>query len=168
MHVPYPIKGLMLAGVVSFASGCGAVAVAPLLPVALPAVIAGAGGGISYTFTNIAYRTMTSPVEEVERATLRAAREMSLKVLKVERKDVSVEIIAATRLHDILVTLEKVTPNLTKMSVNAKRGYIFKDKTTAFEIIFQTQVAMAANAKERGALPGAAGHGMEPGQGPGI
>src|SRR3990172_2974061 len=161
------IKALLLAGILFFAHGCAA-PVVPLLPIPLPAVIAGAGGGISYTVTNIAYRTMTNPVEEVERGALKAAREMSLKVIRVERKDLGVEIIARTRVHNISVTLERVTPTLTRMSVNAKRGFIFKDKTTAFEIIYQTELAIAEYAVERGAPPGSARPGMDGGPRPGA
>ncbi|HEY4706029.1 MAG TPA: hypothetical protein VII64_01125 [Thermodesulfobacteriota bacterium] len=167
MRIPYRLRGLLLALAVSIVCGCAA-PVVPLLPIALPAVIAGAGGGISYTVTNIAYRTMTNPVEEVERGALKAAREMSLKVIRVERKDLGVEIIARTRVHNISVTLERVTPTLTRMSVNAKRGFIFKDKTTAFEIIYQTELAIAEYAVERGAPPGSARPGMDGGQRPGA
>ncbi|OGP14657.1 MAG: hypothetical protein A2054_04700 [Deltaproteobacteria bacterium GWA2_55_10] len=161
------IKALLLAGILFFAHGCAA-PVAPLLPIALPAVIAGAGGGISYTVTNIAYRTMTNPVEEVERGALKAARDMSLKVIKVERNALSVEIIARTRVHKITVTLERLTPTLTRMSVNAKRGFISKDKTTAFEIIYQTEMAITAFAMERGIEPGSARPRLGQGQRPGA
>lgn len=167
MRLSYRVKGLLLAGALFLAHGCAA-PVAPLLPIALPAVIAGAGGGISYTVTNIAYRTMTNPVEEVERGALRAAREMSLKVIKVERKELSVEIIARTRVHNISVVLERLTPALTRMSVNAKRGFLFKDKTTAFEIIYQTEMAITAYAVERGSPPGSARPRTEQGQRPGA
>ena len=139
-------------GALAGLSGCAA-PVAPLLPVALPAVIAGAGGGISYTLTSIAYRTMTNPVEEVERATLKAAMMMSLRVDKVEHGEYNVEITATTRAHDISITLERLTPTLTRLSVNARRGLLFKDKTTAFEIIYNTEVALAGLEAERTGRP---------------
>ena len=111
---------------------------------------------------------MTNPVEEVERGALKAARDMSLKVIKVERNALSVEIIARTRVHKITVTLERLTPTLTRMSVNAKRGFISKDKTTAFEIIYQTEMAITAFAMERGIEPGSARPRLGQGQRPGA
>lgn len=167
MRLSYCPGWLLLAAALFLAQGC-ATPVAPLLPLALPAVIAGAGSGISYTFTNIAYRTMTNPAEEVERGVLKAASNMSLKVVKVERKDSSIEISAKTRVHTITVTLERLTPTLTRISVNAKKGYVFKDKTTAFEVIFQTELAIASFAEQGGVPPGAARPGAGQGQRPGA
>lgn len=148
---------LIAAALALVLNGCAAVPVAPLLPAALPAVLAGAGGGISYTLTNIAYRTITSPIEEVERATLEASRGMSLKVLRRDRKYNKTEIMAVTRVHTIHITLERLTPTLTRMSVNAKRGFVFKDKNTAFEIIYQAEIALMGFARgdEYQAQPGA-------------
>ncbi|MCL4873016.1 DUF3568 family protein [bacterium] len=139
-------------------NGCAAVPVAPLIPAALPAVLAGAGGGISYTLTNIAYRTITSPMEEVERATLEASRWMALKVIRREREHNKIELTAVTRVHTIYITLERLTPTLTRMSVNAKRGFVFKDKNTAFEIIYQSEIALMgfARGNEYQAQPGSA------------
>lgn len=142
MTVRFGAKTLSaLAGLLFLVQGCAA-PVAPLLPVAFPALIAGAGGGISYTLTNIAYRTMARSVEEVEAAVLQAGSKMSLKVSGVRHKRHKTEIKASTRAHSIKITLERLTPTLTKISVNAKRGWVFKDKTTAFEIIYQTEVAL--------------------------
>ena len=134
-----------------FLSGCAAAPVA-LLPAAVPAIIAGAGGGITYTFTNIAYRTITRPPEETERATLRAMEKMSIRVEKLRHKEYDTEIYARTRQLKIIVTLERMTPTLTRMKVNAKKGLIFKDKNTAFEIIYQTEFFLTGAADaEKGA-----------------
>jgi len=134
-----------------FLSGCAAAPVA-LLPAAVPAIIAGAGGGITYTFTNIAYRTITRPPEEIERATLRAMEKMSIRVEKLRHKEYDTEIYARTRQLKIIVTLERMTPTLTRMKVNAKKGLIFKDKNTAFEIIYQTEFFLTGAADaEKGA-----------------
>jgi len=124
-----------------FLSGCAAAPVA-LLPAAVPAIIAGAGGGITYTFTNIAYRTMTRPPEEIERATLRAMEKMSVRVESLSHSQYDTEIRARTRQLKINITLERMTPTLTRVKVNAKKGLIFKDKNTAFEIISQTEIAL--------------------------
>lgn len=136
-------------------SGCAAAPVA-LLPAAVPAIIAGAGGGITYTFTNIAYRTMTRPPEEIERATLKAMEKMSIRVELLRHREFDTEIFASTRQLKIQINLERMTPTLTRMKVNAKKGLIFKDKNTAFEIIYQTEYflsgadEMAERAREAG------------------
>lgn len=120
-----------------FLGGCAA-GVA-FLPVALPAIISGAGMGINYTFTNIAYKTMTYPADDVLSANLKALDKMSLEVLKVKRKKHGYMIKSRTRKHKIYITIERMTPTLTRMTVNAKRLLFFKDKTTAFEVIYQTE-----------------------------
>ncbi|GEM_PF-2585873 len=127
-------------------SGCAAAPVA-LLPAAVPAIIAGAGGGITYTFTNIAYRTMTRPPEEIERATLKAMEKMSIRVELLRHREFDTEIFASTRQLKIQINLERMTPTLTRMKVNAKKGLIFKDKNTAFEIIYQTEYFLSGAGK---------------------
>lgn len=129
--------------------GCAAAPVT-LLPAAVPAIIAGAGGGITYTFTNIAYRTITRAPEEIERATLRAMEKMSVRVRSVRHREYDTEIFASTRKLSIQINLERMTPTLTRMKVNAKKGLIFKDKNTAFEIIYQTEFFLAEADAEAG------------------
>lgn len=140
-------KFIQVAALVFLLSGCAAAPVA-LLPAAVPALIAGAGGGITYTFTNIAYRTMTRPPEEIERAALRAMEKMSIRVERLRHREYDTEIRARTRQLKIIITLERMTPTLTRMKVNAKRGLIFKDKNTAFEIIYQTEFFLSGAADE--------------------
>jgi len=132
-----------------FISGCAAAPVA-LLPASMPALIAGAGGGISYTFTNIAYRTITKPPEEIEEAVLKAMDRMSIKVENVRRGKHDIRVRASTRSLKIDIDLERMTPTLTRMKVNAKRGLIFKDKNTAFEIIYQTESFLFGAASGQG------------------
>jgi hypothetical protein len=154
---------IQMAALALFLSGCAAAPVA-LLPAAVPALIAGAGGGISYTFTNIAYRTITRPPEEIERATLRAMEKMSIKVESLRHRDYDIEIKASTRQLKIKINLERMTPTLTSMKVNAKKGFIFKDKNTAFEIISQTELFLAkATVAEKGlrALPKSLQEGLQ-------
>ncbi|MDO8425998.1 MAG: DUF3568 family protein [Deltaproteobacteria bacterium] len=120
-----------------FLFGCAAPVA--LLPVVLPGVIAGAGAGISYTFTNIAYKTLTYPIEEVDRANKDALERMSINAVNRKVKNDNIKIKAETRRLSVYITLESMTPTLTRIKVNAKRLLVFKDKTTAFEIIYQTE-----------------------------
>ncbi len=115
-------------------SGCAAAPVA-LLPIAAPAVLAGASGGISYTFTNIAFKTTNHPMEQVAEASLKALRKMSIEVVSVKKKRHYVKISSRARGLAIYITVEYMTPALARLKVNAKRGLVLKDKGTAFEIV---------------------------------
>lgn len=121
-----------------FTVGCAGVPVA-LLPAALPTIISGAGGGISYTMTNVAYKVTTFPIDDVDLAVLKALRKMSIDI--TEKKDTrqKIKIAARTRKLYIYITLEFMTPTLTTLKVNAKKSLFFKDKTAAYEIIYQTE-----------------------------
>lgn len=119
-------------------TGC-AVAPVTLLPLALPAVISGAGAGITYTFTNVAVKTMTYPLEDVEAASLKALEKMAIEVRKVKHRKHATKIKSKTRTLNIYITIERMTPALTRIKVNAKKNFLMKDKTTAFEVIYQTE-----------------------------
>lgn len=136
MRVIRPFTGFLLP-LFLFLSGCAAPIA--LLPVVLPGVIAGAGAGISYSFTNIAYKTLNYEIEDVDRANKDALERMSIKVVKRKVKKNAIKITAETRKLTIYITIESMTPTLTRIKVNAKRLLIFKDKTTAFEVIYQTE-----------------------------
>src|SRR5574337_1141631 len=109
--------------------------------------ISGAGqsggrAGISYSFTNIAYKTLTYSIEDVDLANKDALERMSIRVVKRKVKKNAIKITAETRKLTIYITIEAMTPTLTRIKVNAKRLLIFKDKTTAFEIIYQTESSL--------------------------
>jgi len=109
-----------------------------LLPAVLPVVAIGASGGVSYTFTNIAYATMAHPLDEVEKANRAALEHMRIRVLDMDESDNVVRLRAETRRLAIYITLERMTPNLTRIKVNAKKYLLLKDKLTALKIIVQT------------------------------
>lgn len=136
------LRKLIFRSMVLFAvlasAGCVAAPVA-LLPVAAPAVVAGASGGISYTFTNIATRTTNYPMEDVAEASLKALRKMGIEVLGSEKSDEQVYVRARTSKLYIYITVDYMTPVLTKLRVNVKKGLFFKDRETAFEIVLLTE-----------------------------
>ncbi len=51
-------------------------------------------------------------------------------------------IIAETSDLDIYIDLEKITPKTTKMSVDAKKNIVMKDKATAVAIIEETEALL--------------------------
>ena len=115
-------------------SGCAELG----LTVPAAAVSSGAAG-VNYSFTNIAYKTISYPVNDVEAALNKALKKMDIKETKVEKEEDKISIQAVTEKLDIYVDLEKITPTVTKIEVNAKKGLFIKDKATATEIIVQTE-----------------------------
>jgi hypothetical protein len=107
---------------------------------------AGAGtatsSGVSYTIDNIAYKTFNVPVDKVEQGARSVLGKMEFPVTTVERTTAGVSILAqsANAAHelDIEIELERLSPQVTRMRVIAKRGVFLKDAATATEIILQT------------------------------
>lgn len=104
-----------------------------------PIAISGAAGGVTYTVTNIAYKTLSYPLKDVEEALHKALEKMAIKEGKREAVDGNVRIMATTKKLTIYIDIEKVTPAATRLSVNAKQGAFLKDRATATEVIVQTE-----------------------------
>ncbi|MDA8105481.1 MAG: DUF3568 family protein [Nitrospiraceae bacterium] len=105
-------------------------------------LVSGAGAGVAYTVTNVAYKTIVSPIDQVEFANRLALMKMRIKyVERIEAGD-GVMIIAETSDLDIYIDLEKITPKTTKMSVDAKKNIVMKDKATAVAIIEETEALL--------------------------
>lgn len=100
-------------------------------------VVAGAAGGVSYTYDNIAYRTFAVPLDPTFKATMRALEKMDIKVAGSKEVKNGREIVAHTVDLRIEIEVERLTDKATKVSVNAKKGVFFKDKATATEILIQ-------------------------------
>ena len=106
---------------------------------AVPAAVSGCAVDVNYTFTNIAYKTICYPFADVEVALDKVFKKMDLTEMKRNSEDGKVSIIAVAGNLDIYIGLEKVTPTVTSIKVNAKKGVFLKDKATATEIIVQTE-----------------------------
>jgi hypothetical protein len=128
--VPAVILALLL-------SGCGALPIT--LAGVLPIIASGAGGGVAYTMTNIAYKTFSYPIGEVEGSLHAALEKMEIKEVGSEKLEYGVNVTAETRKLDIYIWMEEVTASTTRVKVNAKKGAILKDKATATEIIVQIE-----------------------------
>ncbi len=119
-------------------SGCA------IMGLAVPAAVSGCAIDVNYTFTNIAYKTICYPFTDVEVALNKVLEKMDIKETNLKAEDGKVSVIAVTGSLDIYIDLEKVTPTVTSIQVNAKKGVFFKDKATATEIIVQTEKNVAA------------------------
>ncbi len=122
-------------GLCLLVSGCGALPVTFLS--VLPVMVSGAGGGIAYTMTNVAYQTFSFPGERVTASVHSALAKMEIPVDSTAEIEDGVEIVALTRKLSIYIEIEEITPSTTRVKVNAKRGAILKDKATAKEILVQ-------------------------------
>lgn len=132
------LRGFSFAAVLSLGllfSGCGA------LPVTfvsiLPAMLSGAGGGIAYSMTNVAYQTFSFPIERVTTSIHSALAKMEIVEDSTTETEDGVEIVALTRKLTIFIEVEEITPATTRVKVNAKRGTLLKDKATAKEVLMQ-------------------------------
>ena len=102
-------------------------------------MLTGASGGVAYTVTNVAYKTVTFPSEQVEGAVHAALKRMGIKEEGKKKIENGVEISATTDRLKIYIELERVTNKTTKISVNAKKNVALKDSATATEIIEQIE-----------------------------
>lgn len=98
-----------------------------------------AGTGTSYTLDGIAYRTFTAPLEDVRRATATSLKRMDIRVKTDQPTDSgrSIEALAGDR--TVAIELQKLTGRTTRMRVTVKRHTVLRDRSTAGEIIAQTE-----------------------------
>ncbi len=125
---------VLFAGMVLLHSGCAAV------------LLTGASGGVAYTLTNVAYKTVSFPFNRVDNAVHGALRKMG--ILHIEKKtiDGGVQIAAETPDLKIYIDVEMITSKSTRLCVDVRKNIILKDKATATEIIEQTIKILEAKA----------------------
>jgi hypothetical protein len=105
-------------------------------------LITGASAGVAYTVTNVAYKTIVSPIDQIEVANRLALMKMRIKyVERIETGD-GVMIVAETSELDIYINLEKITSKTTKICVDAEKNIVMKDKATAVAIIEETEAML--------------------------
>jgi len=119
-------------------SGCAEVGLT------VPTAVGGGAAGVDYSLTNNAYKTFSYPLAEVAIALRKALKKMDIRETGSANGKEKISISAATNDLVIDISLEKVTPTVTKIEVSAKRGVILKDKSTATEIIVQTEKNLEA------------------------
>jgi hypothetical protein len=106
-------------------------------------LIAGASGGVAYSITNIAYKTIPCPIDQVDFANRLALMKMGIKYVDVIRTENRTRIIAETSELRIYIDLNKITTKSTKISVDAKKNFLVKDKSMAEAIIDETEAMLA-------------------------
>jgi len=113
-------------------NGCAAVA--------LTALGVGMATGVSHQLGGMVYKTFTTSQAQVKRAAYGAMNRMQIKVVQNKRDGSNETIIAKAGDREIVIELEALTPNTTRMKVQARQnGGILSDGATATEVILQTE-----------------------------
>lgn len=108
--------------------------------VALTAVGVGMATGVQHQLGGMVYKTFSTSQERVKRATVGAMNRMQIKVVQSRRDGTTETITAKAGDREIVVELEALTPNTTRMKVTARQnGGILSDGATATEVILQTE-----------------------------
>lgn len=107
-------------------------------PLALTAVGVGSAAGVQHTMGGITYRTFTSPLPQVRKATIASLNRMGIKVDKREKSGTGEVITATASDRKIEIELDALTSNTTRMRAVVREG-VFMDAATGAEIILQTE-----------------------------
>ncbi len=120
---------LMLLGIAVFNSGCVAI------------LAAGAFTGVTqyvhYSVDNVSNRTFSGTLHHVTQASLDVLKKMQIQIDTVKKQEQGAKIQAYTNDLSIRISLYPITDNTTKVSIDASRYAVVKDKATADEIISQ-------------------------------
>lgn len=91
---------------------------------------------IDHTLSGIAYKTFAAPLDAMRSATLTGLGQLEFAVTADDSANPGRKIEAAANKRRILIELEALGPNATRMQVTAERTTgIFRDRATATEII---------------------------------
>ena len=94
--------------------------------------------GFEYSIENTPDKSFTTSMSTLKLASVQALDEMALQPETPVPTKTGFRILAATPKLDIQVDLERVTDRVSRISVNAKKGFFRKDRATAAEIIRRT------------------------------
>ena len=96
------------------------------------------GTGVNYTLDSVAYKTFASSEPELRAATLKTLKRMAMDVTAKQTTDTGTEISATAGDRTVEIELDRITPKTSRMRVVVKKGWIFRDRATAGELILQT------------------------------
>jgi len=128
------LAGRILLCVMLFSTGCAQVVV--------PGTLAGAGEYYRYSTGNVAQQTVNGDLDRVSDGTQAALQKMKIRLEGVSRTDDETVFHAETPQLDIQIRLKPITPAVTKVTVDATKGRMIKDKSTAEEILSQIRHAV--------------------------
>jgi hypothetical protein len=114
---------------------------------------AGAGAGLSHQMNGTATRTFAAPFDKVDNATRVASKRIFLQVDEVSTIDGGQVTKARVSDMDVTLELEVLSPNLTRVSVKARKDLFRVDAATAQEIIVQIEHALSSSELAEAAPP---------------
>ncbi len=130
------MRGILVLCLVSLLAfqGCAVLAVG---------AVAGAAAGVTYTALGVAEKTFPQDRDTVLAALNKALATLDIKTGQINNIEeggrvVRTDIQAFARDLTITITVERVSDRATRVSVDATRKYVVKDKGTATEILAQT------------------------------
>ena len=112
-----------------FASGCAAL---------LAEGATGTLQGFEYSLKDATDKSFATDLSTLKNASVRALKEMAFQTETPVPTSSGFRILAAAPKLDIQIDLERVTERVSRISVNAKKGFFRKDRATAVEIIRRT------------------------------
>lgn len=110
-------------------------------------VVTGAGQYIKYSIDCVASRTFMGDLQYVTSASIDALKEMKIQIDTVERYEEGTRISAETKNLRIRVSLDPISDNTTKVSIDASKYTVLKDKATASAIISQINIFLTETYK---------------------
>ena len=96
------------------------------------------GTGVNYTLDSVAYKTFAASEPDLRAATLKTLKRMAMDVTAKQTTDTGTEITATAGDRTVEIELDRITPKTSRMRVVVKKGWIFRDRATAGELIVQT------------------------------
>jgi hypothetical protein len=119
----------------------------PACAVVAVGTMAGAAAGVTYTVLGTAEKTFPEDRDTVLAAVRKALETLDIKTGQTRNTEeggriVRTEIEAFARDLTIQIGVERVTDRATRVTVDASRKYVLKDKGTATEILAQTTLHM--------------------------
>ncbi len=95
------------------------------------------GAGVSYTLDSIAYKTFAASETELRAATVQTLKRMAIDVTKTQKTETGTDITATAGDRTVEIEIDRITPRTSRMRVVVKKGWLFRDRATAGEIIVQ-------------------------------
>ena len=96
------------------------------------------GTGVSYTLDSIAYKTFAASEADLRAATIETLKRMAIDVGENQKTETGIDITATAGDRTVEVEIDRITPKISRMRVVVKKGWLFRDRATAGEIIAQT------------------------------
>src|SRR5262249_40939742 len=105
----------------------------------------GAGAETGYLMDSVVYKTFTVPLAALTEATVMTLERMDITIVDTETTETGQTLTATAGDRTIEIEFDTLTAQTTRMRVVAKRNWFLRDRTTATEIIVQTDRTLSDN-----------------------